>query len=115
MDERPRERLDPTKVRDQFALRSSSGAVWIVSGGLFLLVVASVLAWIIVSSETAAPVAVATGAVVIALYLVLLVVRFVVRPGKVRLRIMAVAMIGMALVSVVGLLLTVGAESISAR
>ncbi|MDN5759413.1 MAG: hypothetical protein L0H59_12940, partial [Tomitella sp.] len=62
-----------------------------------------------------APGGVATGAAVVALYLVLLVVRFVARPGKVRLRIMAGAMIGMALVSVVGLLLTVGAESISAR
>ncbi|MCF2573854.1 hypothetical protein [Brevibacterium sp. UCMA 11754] len=114
MGERPRERLDPTKVRDQPALRSSPGTVWIVSGGLLLLVVASVLAWVIVSSGTAAPVAVATGAAVVALYLVLLVVRFVVRPGKVRLRIMAAAMIGMALVSVVGLLASVGAESVSA-
>lgn len=115
MEERPRERLDPTKIRDQPALRSSSGTVWIVSGGLFLLVVAAVLAWIFVSSGTATPVAVATGVAVVALYLVLLVARFVARPGKVRLRIMAVAMIGMALVSVVGLLMTVGAESISAR
>lgn len=115
MDERPRERLDPTKIRDQPALRSSSGAVWIVAGGLFLLVVAAVLAWIIVSSGTAAPVAVATGAAVVGLYVVMLVVRFAVRSGTVRLRIMAVAMICMALVSVVGLLLTVGAESISAR
>ncbi|SDS78655.1 hypothetical protein SAMN04489751_2866 [Brevibacterium sandarakinum] len=115
MDERPRERLDPTKIRDQPALRSSSGTVWIVSGGLFLLVIAIVLAWVIVSRGTAAPLAIATGAAVLALYVVLLVVRFAVRPGKMRLRIMAAAMIGMALIAVVGLLASVGAEAVSLR
>ncbi|GEB23607.1 hypothetical protein BAU01nite_23400 [Brevibacterium aurantiacum] len=111
MDERPRNHLDPTKIGDQAALRSSSGTIWIVSGGLFLLAVAVVLVWIAVSSATAAPLAIATGAAVVALYIVLLLVRFLVRPGKVRLRIMAAAMIGMALIAVVGLLASVGAES----
>lgn len=114
MDERPRDHLDPTKVRDQPALRSSSGRVWIVAGGLLLLVTAAVLAWIVLSGGSgAAPVA--TGAAVVALYIVLLIVRFAVRPGKLRLRIMAAAMIGMALVAIVGLLASVWAESLSVR
>ena len=116
MDERPRDHLDSTKVRDQPALRSSSGRVWIVAGGLLLLVTAAVLAWIILSGGSgAAPVAIATGAAVVALYIVLLIVRFAVRPGKLRLRIMAAAMIGMALIAVVGLLASVWAESVSVR
>ncbi|GAA1846929.1 hypothetical protein GCM10009813_06340 [Brevibacterium marinum] len=89
--------------------------MWIVSGGLFLLVIAIVLAWVFVSSGTAAPLVIATGAVVAGLYVVLLLVRFLVRPGKVRLRIMAAAMIGMALIAVLGLLASVGAESVSLR
>lgn len=113
MDERPRERLDPTKIRDQPSLRSSSGTVWIVAGGLFLCVILFVLAWIIVGGGAAVPVAVTTAALAVALYVVLLVVRFVVRPGKVRLRIMAGAMIGMALFSIVGLLASVGVEAVS--
>lgn len=116
MDERPRDHLDPTKVRDQPALRSSSGRVWIVAGGLLLLVTAAVLAWIVLSGGSGAvPVAVTTAGLAAALYVVLLVVRFAVRPGKLRLRIMAAAMIGMALVAIVGLLVSVWVESISVR
>lgn len=115
MEERRRERLDPTKVRDQPALRSSSGAVWIVSGAVFLFVIVAVLTWIIVSGGAAVPVAITTGVLAAAFYVVLLVVRFVVRPGKVRLRIMAGAMIAMALFSIVGLLASVWAEAAGVR
>lgn len=64
---------------------------------------------IIISGGAAVPVAVATVAVVATLYLVLLVSRFAIRPGRVRLLIISGAMISMVLVSIVGLLLSVGA------
>lgn len=115
MDERRREPLDPTKVRDQPSLRSSSGRVWIVTGGLFLCVILVVLAWIVVGGGTAVPVAITTAALAVALYVVLLVARLVARPGKVRLRIMAAAMIGMALFSIAGLLASVWVEAMSTQ
>lgn len=115
MEERGRRRLDPTRVSDQPALRSASGTVWIVAGGLLLIVIALVLASIIVRAGAALPIAVATLILVAALYVALLVIRFAVRPGKVRLRIMAAAMLGMALFSIVGLLASVWAEANGAR
>lgn len=111
MEDRSREPLDSTRISDQPALRRSSGTVWIVSGGLFLVVVAAVLAAILVSGGPAVPYAIATLALAAVLYVVLLIARFAIRPGRVRLQVMAGSMICMAVVSIVGLLLCVGAES----
>ncbi|WP_309131516.1 hypothetical protein [Brevibacterium sp.] len=111
MEDRSDEPLDSSRISDQPALRSSSGTVWIVAGGLFLIVIAGVLATIIASGGPAIPYAIATIAVAGGLYLALLIARFAVRPGKVRLRVMAVSMIGMAVVSIIGLVLCVGAAS----
>src|SRR5699024_391065 len=83
----------------------------IVAGGLFLVVIAAVLAAIISSGGPAVSYAITTIAVAAALYLVLLIARFVIRPGKTRLWGMAGSMIGMAIVALIELVVCVGAAS----
>lgn len=114
MDERSREPIDSRRISDQPALRSSSGTIWIVAGGVFLVVIAGVLAAVISSGGPAIGYAITTIVVAGALYLVLLISRFAIRPGRVRLWVMAASMIGMALAAIIGLVLCVGAASAGA-
>ena len=111
MDERSREPLDSTRIGDQPALRSSTGTVWIVAGGVFLIVIAGVLTAIMSAGGPAVTYAITTIVVATALYLVLIIARFATRPGRGRLRVMAGTMIGMAVFSVIGLLLCVSAAA----
>jgi hypothetical protein len=85
---------DPTRQRDQPALTTSSGLIWLVVGGIMAAISGGVLialgAW---------PAAV----VIAALYLGMLLVRFAAPPGRVRLGLLAVltlAIAGIALISV---------------
>ncbi|WP_181276185.1 hypothetical protein [Brevibacterium oceani] len=111
MDNSSREPIESRRISDQPALRSSSGTIWIVAGGIFLIVVGSVLTAIIVTGSTAVPTAITTIVIAGVLYLILLIARFVFRPGRVRLWVMAGAMIGMAVASLIGLVLCVGAAA----
>jgi len=111
MDDNSREPIDSSRISDQPALRSASGTIWVVAGGLFLIVIAAVLAAIISAGGPAVGYAITTIAVATALYLVLLISRFAIRPGRVRLWVMAGSMIGMALVALIGLVVCVGAAS----
>src|SRR5699024_555125 len=69
MDNSSREPIDSSRISDQPALRSASGTIWVVAGGLFLVVIAAVLAAIISSGGPAVGYAITTIAVVAALYL----------------------------------------------
>src|SRR5699024_235065 len=129
MDNSSREPIDSRRISDQPALRSASGTIWIVAGGmllvviaavlagmisyggLFLVVIAAVLAAIISSGGPAVSYAITTIAVAAALYLVLLIARFAIRPGRTRLWVMGGSMIGMAIVALIGLVVCVGAAS----
>ncbi|WP_210604402.1 hypothetical protein [Brevibacterium oceani] len=111
MDNSSREPIESRRISDQPALRSSSGTIWIVAGGIFLIVVGGVLTAIIVTGSTAVPTAITTIVIAGVLYLILLIARFVFRPGRVRLWVMAGAMIGMAVASLIGLVLCVGAAA----
>lgn len=107
MEDNSREPLDPRRISDQPALRSSSGRIWIVAGAVFLVIIAGVLISLIVRGGPAVPYAMTTAVIAVVLYLGLLIARFTVKPGTVRLRIMAAAMIGMAVFSLLGLLVCV--------
>jgi hypothetical protein len=111
MDNSSREPIESRRISDQPALRSSSGTIWIVAGGIFLIIVGGVLTAIIVTGSTAVPTAITTIVIAGVLYLILLIARFVFRPGRVRLWVMAGAMIGMAVASLIGLVLCVGAAA----
>ena len=114
MDNSSREPIDSSRISDQPALRSATGTIWVVAGGLFLIVIAAVLAAIVSSGGPATGYAITTIAVAVVLYLVILITRFAARPGKTRLPIMAGAMIGMGVFSLIGLVLCVGVASSAA-
>ncbi|MGC3021758.1 MULTISPECIES: hypothetical protein [unclassified Brevibacterium] len=114
MDNSSHEPIDSSNIGDQPSLRSSSGTIWIVAGGIFLVVISGVLAAVISSGGQAVRTAITTIIIAAFLYLVLLIARFAVRPGAARLRVMAAAMIGMAVAALIGLVLCVGAASAGA-
>jgi hypothetical protein len=60
MDNSSREPIESRRISDQPALRSSSGTIWIVAGGIFLIIVGGVLTAIIVTGSTAVPTAITT-------------------------------------------------------
>lgn len=95
--------LDPTRMVNQPALRTSSGRVWLVMGGLFAAVSLLPLGLLIFAGDgrsrgVAIPVAVA----VVLLFAAIVVARLVLPGGPVRLRTMAACMITMAAVALLG-------------
>ncbi len=108
-----RSEADPTLVRNQPALRTSHGTIWVVVGALFTAV--SLIPIVLIAREAgpAAPVAIGTGTVVVLLFLALLVVRFAVPPGVRRLRVMAVLLLSIAVIALGGMILCVALERLS--
>lgn len=94
---------DPTMMKNQPALRTSSGTIWLVMGGLFAAV-SLVPFGLLVFSDTSRSrvVALTAGLIVIALYAAIVVVRVAVRPRVLRLRLMAACMLTMAAVALIG-------------
>ena len=89
--------MDPTQVRNQPALTTSSGTIWLVVGGLFTAIALGVL----VPMTALPPGGVALGAAVadVVLYAVIVAARWLAPAGPIRLRLMAVAMLAIAAVS----------------
>lgn len=99
----PPSRLDPTRVTNQPALRTSSGLVWLVMGGLFAAVSLIPFAMLIFTPDTrSGGLALAVAVAIIALYGAMVITRVVTRRRERRLRIMAGCMLTMALVALVG-------------
>ncbi len=89
---------DPTRVRNQPALTTSTGLIWLVLGTLLAAICASVL-FALVGLE---PVAAWVGLIMVAaLYLALVVVRFVVSAGPHRLTALASIFGSMAVVTLI--------------
>lgn len=94
---------DPTRVMNQASLRTSSGRIWIVMGGLFVAV--SIVPLVDLGVSRSGPtraVAVVTITLMLMLYIGLLLTRFATPYGPRRLKRMATLMIATALVAVVG-------------
>ncbi|TBN56644.1 hypothetical protein EYE40_04100 [Glaciihabitans arcticus] len=85
---------DPTKIRNQPALTSSSGAVWLIVGGLFAVISIVVLIPLVMRQ----PAGLAMGGIVavVVLYLAMVVIRLRVRPLRRRLGLLAICMLTMA-------------------
>ncbi len=97
-------RPDPTKMINQPALQQSKGTIWVVMGGLFMLMsVIPFAALVFLGSGRSAPLALTVGIVVIALYVAMLVVRFSVTRQKLRLRVLAICMLSMAGIALIGI------------
>lgn len=98
----PTEPGDPTRQREQPALTTSPGTVWLVVGGLFALVSLGVLVPMV--ALPGGGVALAAAIIVAVLYVGMVVARFVAPPGRRRLGVLAVGMLAMARVALVGVL-----------
>ena len=75
--------LDPTAVRDQPSLTSSSGAIWLIVGGLLGATAVAVLATMV--SLGAPAIAVIGIIAIVVLYVLMMLVRLLVRAGRLRL------------------------------
>lgn len=101
---------DPTLMRNQPSLQTSSGAVWLIVGALFTAVCLVPLTLIAASGGRSAVAAMATIAVIVVLYAAMVVVRLAVSPPRPRLRIMAACFLTLAAVAVLGMVLCVALE-----
>ncbi len=91
--------LDPTRMRNQPALTTSNGLGWLILGGLLA---ATAIALLVPMIALSSPAVATTGvALIVSLYAVMLIARFVARPGRMRLAIMAGAMFAIAVVALV--------------
>lgn len=98
---------DPTRIRNQPSLTTSSGRIWLVVGGLFTAISVAVL----IPMTALEPPGIALTAVIVdvLLYLGMLAARFALPPGRLRLSLMAVAMLAIAVVSLVAVLIVAAA------
>ncbi|GAT73182.1 hypothetical protein [Microbacterium hydrocarbonoxydans] len=101
---RGRPELDPTLVRSQPALRTSSGAIWIIVASLFTAVCLVPLIGIIGRGGAPAGIAIATAVLLVGLLAAMVVLRLTVSPGPALLRALAVCFIAMALVVLAGMI-----------
>jgi hypothetical protein len=88
---------DPTRIREQPSLTTSSGAIWLIVGGLFTAISLGVL--IPMTALEPAGVALAAALAVGLLYLAMVVVRFAVPPGRRRLGMLATGMLLIAAIA----------------
>lgn len=96
-DPTPDPTSDPTAIRAQPALTSSSGAIWLIVGGLFVGVSLAVL--VPMSTLPHGTAAVVAAIIVAALYAGMWGARFALPPGRRRLAVMATGMLLIAAVS----------------
>lgn len=99
---------DPTAIREQPALTTSTGAIWLIVGGLFVAIALGVL--IPMTTLPSGIVALVASTVVALLYLGMLVARFAIPPGRRRLGVLATAMLLIAAVTL-GAVLIVAASA----
>jgi hypothetical protein len=93
------EHPDPTLIRNQPSLTTSTGLIWLVVGGLFAAISIVVLAFLIGLE----PVGLALGGIIatLALYLVMIAVRLLVVRPRLRLGLLATAMLLMAAITLI--------------
>jgi hypothetical protein len=99
---------DPTYVRNQPALTTSTGRIWLIVGGLFTAIS---LAFLVPMLALGSPGVALFGIVAVSsLYLAMIVVRLSTGQGRLRLALMASFMLLIALASLVCILVVVGNE-----
>ncbi|WP_433584125.1 hypothetical protein [Microbacterium hydrocarbonoxydans] len=94
-------------VTSQPALRTSSGAIWIIVAALFTAVSLVPLIAIVADGGPAAPVALVTASLLVAALVAMVIVRVSVAEGPRRLRALAGCLLSMALMALIGLLICV--------
>ena len=97
---------DPTRIRNQPALTTSTGRIWLIVGGLFTAISLGVL--IPMTALEPRGVALVAAVVDVVLYLVIVGARLFIAPGRRRLGVMAIALLAIAAVSLTGVLIVAG-------
>ena len=97
---------DPTKIRNQPALTTSTGRIWLIVGGLFTAISLGVL--IPMMALEPGGVALVAAVVDVVLYLVIVAARLFIGPGRRRLGVMAIALLVIAAVSLTAVLIVAG-------
>lgn len=100
---------DPTQIREQPALTTSTGTIWLIVGGLFAAISLGVLVPM-TFLPAGAGIAIAAALAVAVLYGAMVVARLV-TAGRRRLQLMAVTMILMAAVALVAVWLVAQAQT----
>jgi hypothetical protein len=98
---------DPTRIREQPSLTTSSGAIWLIVGGLFTAISLGVL--IPMTALEPEGVAFAAALAIGLLYLAMVVVRVAVPPGRRRLGMLAKGMLSIAAIALTAVLIVAGA------
>ena len=104
----PEEEPDPTKVTNQPALTTSTGRIWLIMGGLFTLIAAIVLFFLIPLSPHG--LAAITLAVVVLLYAAMVITQLLTRRGRARLGVLAALMLSIAAVALVSILIIAASQ-----
>lgn len=99
---------DPTSLREQPSLTTSTGAVWLIVGGLFVAVSLGVL--VPMSTLPSGTAAVVAAIVIALLYTGMVVARLAIPPGRRRLGYLATGMLLIAAIAL-GAVLFVAAEA----
>ena len=102
MTEDDRER-DPTRMANQPALRTSSGAVWLIVAALFTAVSLAPLIGIVRSGGAAGTVGLVTAILLVLGLVTMVVIRLTVRSVRARLRALAACFLAMAGLTLVGI------------
>lgn len=95
---------DATRVRNQPALMTSSGTIWIVVGAVFAVICLIPLVGIVATGRASGAVAMATIVLMVALYAAMVAVRLSASPGPRRLQRMAICFLAMAAVTLIGMI-----------
>jgi len=98
---------DPTRIGDQPALRTSSGAIWLVCSSIFTAVCLIPLIGIVASGGAAAMVALIAVVLLLCLLAATFIIRFQAQPGPLRLRWLAACMLAMAVVALAAMIVCV--------
>ena len=90
---------DPTRLVNQPSLTSSSGRIWLIVGGLFTAIAIAVLIPLLGFE----PAGLALTAVIldVAFYLAMIIARVTTPPGRLRLALMAIALLAIAAISLI--------------
>ena len=97
---------DPTRIRNQPALTTSTGRIWLIVGGLFTAISLGVL--IPMTALEPRGIALAAAIADVVLYLVIVAARLFIGPGRRRLGVMAIALLVIAAVSLTAVLIVAG-------
>jgi hypothetical protein len=90
---------DPTRVVNQPSLTTSSGAIWLIVGGLFTAIALAVLIAMAIGDFQPTALPLVAAILVAALYLGMVIAGLTMPPGRVRLAVMAICLLASALIA----------------